>query len=232
MSTSDYLPDEALVDQAQSVQSEDNGFAVFGGDELKVEKRRSDAHKGTILAVTRFDSPNTGSPAVQVLLQSDDTGSQDNWTIFVPKPFAQDTGAFVRGEKGIEDLSAGYPDPERPGKIKGNERNMYGMAYKNSAGDASIQQLLAVASKSGRRPEPGTKIETFDDFIEVLNALLNDVKVVYTRRASATEDNPRGFLNVNRVYFPGDVLEEDGTTKPKALKNYLRRWEVDENFAG
>lgn len=214
--------DETAGDTGYQSPDED-AFAVFGGEELKVEKRRPDAHRGQILGVTEYVAPNTGSKAIQVHLQSNDTGGQDDWTIWVPKPFADETGKFLRRELGIEDLSPGVPDPERPGKLKGNERGNYGSAIKNSAGDASVQVLLSLASKSGRRPAAGTKIETFEEYIGVLNELLEGLDVVYTRRPQVTEENPRGFLHVTRVLFPQDV--EDNPKLVPANK-YVRHWEV------
>lgn len=200
-------------------------FAVFGGDALKVEPRRRDAHLGTILAITRFDSPNTGSPAIQVQLQSANTGATDEWTVFVPRGFAENCGKFMTGEMTSNDLFPGEPDPERPGKLKGNQRAQYGMSIKNTAGDAAVQQILSVISKHGRRPEPGTKIEDFDAYIQLLSNLATDLTVIYTRTPQTTEDNPRGFLHVNRIYFPADILDENGETKPKKLANYVKHWE-------
>jgi hypothetical protein len=226
--SNEELAGETVTDEANDGQyldqsQEEDAFAVFGGEELKVEARRPDAHKGSIIAVTQYEAPNTGSKAVQVHLQSNDTGGQDEYTIWVPKPFAENTGAFLRRELGIEDLSAGTPDPDRPGKLKGNERGQYGAAIKNSAGDASIQVLLSIASKSGRRPTAGLKIETFEEYVEELNKLLEGVEVVYTRRPQVTEENPRGFLHVTRVLFPEDV-----ESNPKLIPagKYLRHWEV------
>lgn len=232
VSTTDAVEETTATDEAlgdgQTAPPEDP-FAVFGGEALKVEARRSDAHQGEILAVVRFDSPNTRAPAIQVHVQSANTGIQDNWTIFVPRPFAESTGAFLRRELGIEDLSPGQPDPERPGKMKGNERAQYGMAIKNSAGDASVQQLLSVAAKSGKKPSAeyvakvqGKEEVTFDEYIAELNSILTGLAIVFSRVAQATEDNPRGFLHVNRVYFPEDVVGN-----PKMLKRYVRHWETE-----
>lgn len=205
--------------------SQEDPFAVFGGEELKVEARRKDAHRGQIISVGKFESPNTGSLAVKIQFISQDTGGNDDLTVWVPKLFAEHTGEFLRRELGIEDLSPGVPDVDRPGKLKGNERAQYGMAIKNSAGDAAIQTLLSVAAKSGRKPTPGVKIETFDDYCTELAQILTDVDVIYTRVPQVTDDNPRGFLHVNRVYFPEDVLSNPA----KSLKSYFKHWEAADN---
>src|SRR6266567_101669 len=120
MSFDDLETESAVTDATGFGQesSQEDAFAVFGGEELKVEPKRKDAHRGQILSVTKFESPNTGSLAVKVTLQSQDTGNNDDYTIWIPKPFAEETGKFLRRELGIEDLSPGHPDPERPGKMK------------------------------------------------------------------------------------------------------------------
>lgn len=213
-------------DGNQSEETGEDSFAVFGGEEVKVSPRRKDAHEAKILGVTRKDTDN-GSTAMTVHFQSTNTGQTFDQNIFFPKPFVEETGAFLRREKGLEDLQPGYPDPDRPGKLKGNERAQYGMAYKNSAGDAAFQLLLGVASKASRSVPKGTKIETFDELIEVSNTLLQDLDVIVSRTpGSVSEENPRGFLNVNRVYDP-EVKEN-----PKFLKDYLKHWEEGQGIVG
>lgn len=207
--------------------NESDPFAVYGGEELKVEARRKDAHITTVLSVSRMDSERSDAKGILVKLLSNDTGAEMDWRIWLPKPFVEDTGAFLSRNKGIEDLSPGHPDPERPGKMKGNERVQYGMAVRNSAGDASIQSLLGIAAKAGRRPSDqfvadvqGGNVD-FDSYVEELNTVLMDLEVVAARTPETSDDNPRGFLKVSRVYFPADVINN-----PKALKNYLKQWEA------
>src|SRR5712664_4193486 len=149
------LVNATAVDEGEGTQ--EDAFAVFGGEEQKVEKRQKDAHRATITSVSDNTS-DKGSHSVRVIIHSDDTGNditQDIWVPigFVEGPIFRDgqkvvedgeptTGLFLTKQLSIEDLPPGEPDPDRPGKLKGNQRAHYGMSYKNSAGDASIQQLL------------------------------------------------------------------------------------------
>lgn len=221
---------DAAVDeqgQGQDAATTEDAFAVFGGEELKVEARPKDAHRGEILGVTAGESTQKHTPGVFVHLQSQDTGNTDDAKIWVPRTFAENVEAFLTKAMGIEDLPPGEPDPERPGKFKGNERAGYGMAIKNSAGDATIQQLLSVAAKSGRSAAGEKTPKNFEEYAALLNKVLTGLEVVYTRRPQTSDENPRGFLQVDRFFFPGDVIGENAK-HAKALKNYKRQWEVEQ----
>lgn len=209
-------------------QSQDDAFAIFGGEEVKVEKRQKDAHRATITSVSENIS-DKGSRSVRVIFHSDDTGNDITWDIWVPSTFADQTGLFITKQLGIKDLPPGEPDPDRPGKLRGNQRAHYGMSIKNSAGDASVQQLLAVALKEGRRPGELARAfnaeTTFAEYCAGLNETLSELPVIVTRVPEASEENPRGFLKVSRVYSQS-ILEDPKALK--ALSKYVRHWEIGE----
>jgi hypothetical protein len=240
--------EEQLVETAAGGEDAEAGtedaFAIFGGEEQKVEKRQKDAHRATIKSVSENVS-DKGSHSVRVVYLSDDTGNEITQDIWVPIGFVEGpiyrdgqkvvnegeptTGLFLTRQLGIEDLPPGEPDPDRPGKLKGNQRAHYGMSYKNSAGDASVQQLLAVATKEGRKP--GTLAlafngnTTFAEFCAGLNETLADLPVIVTRVPEISDENPRGFLKINRIYSQS-IIED-----PKALKalgKYVKHWTVGE----
>jgi hypothetical protein len=214
-------------DETAGVEGEDT-FAVFGEAEVQVEKRQKDAHRATVTSVSANTS-DKGSHSVRVLLQSDDTGNEITWDIWVPITFAENTGLFLTKQLGIEDLPPGEPDPERPGKLKGNQRAHYGMSIRNSAGDASVQQLLSVAAKDGRRPGAlagaFNQETTFEEFCAALNETLEGLPLIVTRIPETSDDNPRGFLKVSRVYHQS-IIEDPKAMK--ALAKYLKHWTVGE----
>lgn len=218
---------EVTADEGNAA-SDENPFAEFGGEEVKVEPRRKDANRATIQGVVAATSER-GSHEVKVTYLSDDTGSEIKQDIWVPAMFAQHTGAFLTGEMGIEDLPPGEPDPDRPGKLKGNQRAHYGMSVKNSAQDASLQQLLIAAAKSGRKSGPIAKSfnvnTTFEEYVAGLNEVLEGLEVVLTRTPEITDENPRGFLRVRNVY-PIHIVEDEKILKSLRKNGYLLQWEV------
>jgi hypothetical protein len=228
-SISGQIAEEAAVEETAGVEGEvaqEDAFAIFGGEEVKVEKRQKDAHKATITSVSENIS-ETGSRSLRVVFHSDDTGNEITWDIWVPAMFADNTGAFLTRKLGIEDLPPGEPDPDRPGKLKGNQRTHYGMGIKNSAKDASVQQLLAIAVQEGRQPGELSRAfnegTTFGEYAAALNEILADLPVVVTRIPEASEENPRGYLKVNRVYSQS-ILDDPKALK--ALSKYVQHWTV------
>lgn len=218
---------DAAVDSAEN--EAENSFAMFETDTVKVQPRPKDAHRGTILAITanKYDS---GATMILVHLRSSDTSNDDELSIFVPPFFVDNCEKFfkqpgqAKAEFGIENLPAGEPDPMEPTKIKGNQRATFGMAIRNSDGNAAVQNLLSIAAKWGRNPrELGIVAppKSFDEYVGQLNTLMAEVNVVYTRLPQKNEDNPQfnGRLKVRGIFFPSDILDNE-----KSLKGYVKQW--------
>jgi hypothetical protein len=220
------------VDQAQG-EGAVNEFAMFNTPTLKVTPRPADAHRGEILGITseNFEKEDRVSTAIRIHLHSDDTQNDDEKMVFLPRFFVENVAGFVNGQLTIEDLPPGTPDPERPGKLKGNQRAHFGMSVSNSDGNADIQTLISIAAKSGVKPSQlgVVPVETFEDYVGNLNKICTGLKVVFTRAPQKDEENPQfnNRLKVNRVYFIGDIIDADtGATKPKILKRYVKQWEL------
>lgn len=218
--------EDVSSETATAETSATNPFAEFGGEEVQVEKRQRDAHRATIQSVVAATSEK-GSHEVKVAYISDDTGTEIRQDIWVPSLFAERTGEFLTGKLHLTDLPPGEPDPDRPGKLKGNQRAHYGMSVKNSAGDASIQQLLIAAARSGRTSGPlaqqFNEATTFEEYCAALNEILGDLQVIVTRTPETSDDNPRGFLRVRNVY-PISMMED--AKEMKKLAKYVRHWEI------
>lgn len=208
---------------------------VLATPELEAAPKEADVHRGSITAVEsqHFDS---GATAIKVSLTSIDTGADDSLSIFVPKTFAENTGAFLDPATAAQAL-ASLPTVPPEGK-KMSERDQYARAISCSGpknkdgspatdketgevipGDAQVQTLIHIAKKQGRTLTGATRPTNFEEYVGLLSSLLTGVEVVFSRTPDKNEGPFKGRLRVNGIFGPETV------SNPKRFKKYVKRWE-------
>jgi hypothetical protein len=186
---------------------------VLSTPELETPPAVPDAHRGVIDSVseTTFE---TGTTAIVIGLRSLDTGAEQEYKIFPPQEFVTDFAAVTANPASLSDAV--------PAGKKQSPKQRYAAVVANSDKDAELQRLRAIAAEAGRTTAGLAKPTTFAEFIGVLNTLLSNVEVIFTRTADEKNENPayRKRLNVNRIHGPSIL------SSPKALKKYKKAWEL------
>lgn len=194
----------------ETVQQETSGLVddVLATPELKSAPATPDAHHAVIQSVSleRFDNEKQ-SVAIKIALQSlNNAAVEEDYAIFLPKMFAENIK--------VDPTTL----PEEEGN---NQRQQYAIGIANSNQDATLQVLRTLAYKAGRSTQGMAAPTNIEEYVEILNALLSNLEVVFVRRADAKAEDPR-FRNRLRVK---GIYGTDVMSNPKSLKKYTKRWE-------
>jgi hypothetical protein len=186
---------------------------VLSTPELETPAEPADAHRGTIIGVTSR-SYDTGSTSIDLALRSDDQGFETSYSFFPPKEFVENIHVNPT------ELSDESPGTTANGNPKQSPQQRYAVTVANDKKTAEIQSLRILAQEQGKNLAGAAAPVTFEDYVSLLNSLLNGVEVVFTRKPdnSASDPRYRGKLKVSSIYSP------DVVNKPKSLKNFIKRW--------
>lgn len=156
-----------------------------------------EAHEGSVTAVTmrEFDS---GSVAMQIHLNSKNTGEQHVYDIWIPKGFAKNIHVNPN------DLPKGTVDAE--GREVGNQYKRYASIISNTEGNAELQgyRNLAVEQGFAGRLAGQAAPTTFEEFVQLHNTLMAGMDVVFVLRPERNLENPSfdGRLKVKSIKSP------------------------------
>lgn len=199
--------EQLLEDALQNTATEGSGDDLLNlsTSELDSPARKADAHRGRITGVIEHHSEQKGTPAIRILLHSDDADFDGRQDIYVPRPFEDNIRVDPRELSKIKDEEAGTS----------NEQMQYAMSIHNKRNDAVIDKLRAIAKGEGRSLDGYAEpMETFTDFIAALNTLFTDMPVIFFRRPR--KDNPN-FLEVH------DYLAMSALDDPKQQGKFKGR---------
>lgn len=193
-----------------------NPFAPPNTEALPAPERPSDAHRVSITAVTKFVSANTGSTAINVALQSTDTGTEMRKSIWLPLGYVEninvDPNTLPEGEEVLGEDGRMHE--------KGNQRKQYARSIHNSKDSAELDKLLSYAKAAGKDFRGVGRPSDFDGVIEGLNTLLSGVEFIVTRVPQ--RNNPE-FLEVNAMY-PIDSAGEAKFVAGLEKRGYKVSW--------
>ena len=198
---------ENAEETAQDIATEGSGDDLLNlsTSELDSPARKADAHRGRITGVVEHHSEQKGTPAIRILLHSDDADFDGRQDIYVPRPFEDNIRVDPRELSKVKDEEAGTS----------NEQLQYAMSIHNKRNDAVIDKLRAIAKGEGRSLDGYAEpMETFTDFIAALNTLFADMPVIFFRRPR--KDNPN-FLEVH------DYLAMSALDDPKQQGKFKGR---------
>lgn len=198
------------MDEENVQQAADSGLVddILATPELVTPPATPDAHRAVIQSVSleRFDNEKQ-SVAIKIVLQSLDNASvEETYSIFLPKMFAENIAV----------------DPNTlPEEEGNNQRFQYRIGISNTTKDATLQNLRALAYKAGRTTQGMAAPTNIEEYVEVHNALLSNLEVVFTRQPDTKAEDPRfrNRLRVNRI------VGTDVVGNAKQLKKYVKRWE-------
>lgn len=199
------MTEETIVSANEAAGLQDD---ILSTPELAAPKAEPDAHVGVINGVTieRFDNEKQ-SVALKFSLTSRNVPTLDQeYSLFLPKQFAENINV----------------DPTTlPAEEGNNQKQQYAIGIANDTKDATLQVLRRIAYEQGRSLQGMQRPTNLEEFVDVLNALLSGVEVVFVRRPDKKADDPRfrNRLRVQGFYAPSVV------NNPKMLKNYRKMWE-------
>ncbi len=183
-------------------------------EELDSPVRKADANRGTVVGVEEFHSEVKGTPAIRILLHSDDADFDTKWDVYVPASFEEDIRVNPKTLCKVKNEEEGTK----------NEQLQFAMGIHNKKNDATVDKLRMIAKGEGRSLADYTEpIETFSDYCLALNALCAGVPCIFFRRPQ--KESPQ-FLEVNDL-LPMSTLED-----PKMKGRFKGRklaWESDES---
>jgi hypothetical protein len=173
------------VETGNPVASAGDDLLNLSTSELDSPARKPDAHRGRVIEIQEHHSENKGTPAIRILLHSDDADFDGRMDVYVPRPFEEDIHVDPRELSKVKDEEAGTS----------NEQMQYAMSIHNKRNDATIDKLRMIAKEEGRSLEGYEgSVDTFADYIQALNTLCADLPLIFFRRPR--KDNPN-FLEVH-----------------------------------
>lgn len=212
-------PEEVQEAEAESEEPEVIGSDLISAPVLPQLLSEADAHRASIKSVesSEFDS---GAVSIDVVATSEETGSDLQYRIFVPRDFAANIDvdpSELPEDEG--DKAAGIP-PDK-------QRSQYLRAVQNKQGKAKIQILLALAKEQGITTSSLhiTKPTSFEEYVAALSALLQGINVIVLRNPDKRDPESEfyGQLRVTRFESPS-VLSDDKRLNG-LRKRYRLLWE-------
>lgn len=207
--------DQQFVDEQNDIAEEAEGASGdeildLTTEELESPSRKADAHRATVMGVEEFHSESSGSPAIRILLHSDDADFDTRWDVYVPRPFEDNINILPHELCKVKNEETGEK----------NEQLQFALGVRNKQKTAVIDKLRAAARAEGRSlrgyAEP---VETFSDYCAALHTLCEGIQCVFLR--GPRRDNPQ-FLEMQ------DLLPISSVEDPKMqgkFKNRVKAWE-------
>lgn len=188
--------------------------SILDTPEVEVPPRTAEAHQAEITGVQLFESSN-GGYAIELNLQSLNTGGEDNFRAFLPDVFVE----YLNG--------GGSPNTFDPSTLPEEEGNKQLSSYRRTISNKDHDALLQVLTKAAVDQGRGSVLDgaasptSLEGFVELYNKLLAGTQVIYTKRERKNSDTGQKFFNMTGYFHT--MADADN---PKMFKRGVRKmWE-------